>query len=65
MLIIFFDIPNLIIGRKIRNETTEKLIIIGPRDIKDKVEEMMKFSFSKNDSLKEYANVEFISINKL
>lgn len=59
----FFDIPNLIIGRKIRNEIFEKLTIIGPSDIKDKVEAMMKFSFNKNHELKKYANIEFISMN--
>ncbi|MFI3307098.1 MAG: ribonuclease Z [Mycoplasmatota bacterium] len=58
----FFDLPNLIIARKGRKETNEILYIIGPSDIKEKTEQLMYFSFNKNYSLKEYANIEFIAL---
>lgn len=59
----FFDLPNLIIGKKIRNELDKKVYIIGPTGIREKVYDMMSFSFGDLGSLEEYANLEFIELH--
>lgn len=58
----FFDIPNLIIGRKLRGEKDNVLNIIGPIGIRRKVYDMMAFSFGKFAPLEEYANLKFIEL---
>lgn len=59
----FFDIPNLIIGRKIRGEIDNVLNIIGPVGIRQKVYDMMIFSFGDLGSLEEYSNLNFIEMS--
>lgn len=59
----FYDIPNLLIGKKIRNELDKVLYIVGPTGIKDKVTKLMQFSFGDQGSIEEYANVRFIEMN--
>ena len=58
----FFDIPNLIIGRKIRNELDYVLNIIGPVGIRQKVYDLMILSFGDLGSLEEYSNLNFIEV---
>ena len=55
----FLDIPNLLIGRKIRKELENELIIIGPKDIRKKTIELMNFTHSDGDEHK-YHNIEEI-----
>ncbi len=59
----FYDIPNLLIGRKIRKELDKILYIVGPIGINDKVTKLMQFSFGDQGSIEEYANVKFIEMN--
>lgn len=58
----FFDIPNLIIGKKIRGEIDKQFYIIGPTGIRQKVYDMMIFSFGDQGPLEQYANIEFIEL---
>ena len=63
----FLDIPNLLIGRKIRKETENKLIIIGPKGIRRKTVELMNFTHAdgdehKYDNIEEKYNIEFIEL---
>lgn len=58
----FFDLPNLIIGKRIRNELDKKFYIVGPLGIRQKVYDMMILSFGDLGSLEEYANIEFIEL---
>ena len=59
----FYDIPNLLIGRKIRKELDKVLYIVGPVGISDKVTKLMQFSFGDQGSIEEYANIKFIEMN--
>lgn len=59
----FYDIPNLLIGKKIRNELDKVMYIVGPIGIKDKVTKLMQFSFGDQGSIEEYANIKFIEMN--
>jgi ribonuclease BN (tRNA processing enzyme) len=58
----FFDLPNLIIGKKIRNELDKKIYIVGPIGIRQKTYDMMIFAFGDLGSLEDYANIEFLEI---
>lgn len=63
----FFDIPNLLIGRRIRKECNEKLYIIVPQKGRRKVIDMMKFSFGDGDdnayeNIEKKYNIEFIEM---
>ena len=65
----FFDIPNFLIGKSIRNECNEKLYIILPITGKRKVIDMMKFSFGDGDKdayedIEEKYNIELIELDK-
>lgn len=64
----FFDIPNLLIGKRIRNECNDKLYIILPITGRKKVIDMMKFSFADGDEtayddIEKKYNVEFIELD--
>ena len=61
----FFDIPNLLIGRKNRNE--QNIIFIGAKGLRNKVVELMKFTHSdgnehKYDKIEEKYNIKFVKI---
>lgn len=58
----FYDIPNLLIGRKIRKELGKVLYIVGPVGINEKVTKLMQFSFGDQGSIEEYANIKFIEM---
>ena len=63
----FLDIPNLLIGRKIRKELDNKLVIIGPKGVRDKTISLMKFTHSdgnehKYDNIEEKYNIEFVEL---
>lgn len=63
----FLDIPNLLIGRGIRKETNNKLVIIGPIGTREKTIELMNFTHSdgdehKYDNIEEKYNIEFIEL---
>ena len=63
----FFDLPNFLIGKNIRNECAEKLYIILPISGRRKVIDMMKFSFGDgnenySEDIEEKYNVEFIEL---
>lgn len=63
----FLDIPNLLIGRRIRKEMEKKLIIIGPIGTRKKTIELMTFSHGdgnkhKYDKIEEKYNIEFIEL---
>ena len=63
----FLDIPNLLIGRGIRKEIENKLIIIGPIGTRKKTVELMNFTHGdgdehKYDDIEEKYNVEFIEL---
>jgi ribonuclease BN (tRNA processing enzyme) len=65
----FFDIPNLLMGKKIRKECSEKLYIILPVGGRRKVIDMLEFSFGAGDinafeDIEEKYNVEFIELQK-
>lgn len=53
----FLDIPNLLIGRSIRNEKENKLIIIGPVGTRKKIVQLMNFTHGNGDDHK-YDNIE-------
>lgn len=64
----FLDIPNLLIGRGIRKETENKLIIIGPIGTRQKTVKLMKFTHgdgdeNKYDNIEEKYNIEFIELS--
>lgn len=64
----FFDIPNLLIGKRIRKECSQKLYIILPANGRRKVIDMMKFSFAdgnKNayEDIEDKYNIEFVELN--
>lgn len=61
----FLDIPNLLIGRGIRKEIKNKLIIIGPVGTRQNTVKLMNFTHGdgderKYDNIEEKYNVEFI-----
>ena len=63
----FLDIPNFLIGRKIRNELENKLVFIGPVGLKNKVIQLMNFTHSdgdehKYDNMEEKYNLEFVEL---
>ncbi len=63
----FLDIPNLLIGRRIRKEIKNKLIIIGPVGTKQNIVKLMNFTHGdgnehKYDNIEEKYNVEFIEL---
>lgn len=63
----FLDMPNLLIGRRIRKEMNNKLIIIGPKGTRKKTVELMHFTHGdgdkhKYDKIEEKYNVEFIEL---
>ena len=64
----FLDIPNLLIGRKIRKETNNLLYIIGPKGVRQKTFDLLTFTHSdgdihKYDNLEEKYNCKFIELN--
>ena len=64
----FFDIPNLLIGKGIRKECSEKLYVILPTTGRRKVIDMMKFSFGDGredayEDIEEKFNIEFIELD--
>ena len=64
----FLDIPNFLIGRGIRNETENKLTIIGPIGVRKNTIELLKFTHSdgdehRYDNIEETYNVEFVELN--
>lgn len=64
----FLDIPNLLIGRGIRKETENKLIIIGPIGTREKTIKLMNFTHAdgdkhKYDNIEEKYNIEFIELS--
>lgn len=64
----FLDIPNLLFGRRCRNETENKLIIIGPVGIREKTIKLLTFTHSdgnehKYDNIEEKYNIEFIELS--
>ena len=64
----FLDIPNLLIGRGIRKETENKLIILGPVGTRDKTIKLMNFTHSdgdkhKYDNIEEKYNIKFIELS--
>lgn len=63
----FLDIPNFLIGRKIRNEIERKLVFIGPVGLKEKVKALMFFTHgdgnpNKYDNIEEKYNMEFVEL---
>lgn len=58
----FFDIPNFIMGKKIRNETEIMTNIIGPVGIKQRTYDLMQLGFDKYKDLEDYANLNFIEL---
>jgi len=58
----FFDLPNLIVGKKLRDEMDRKFYIVGPEGTRQKAHDMMSLSFGKWGALEEYANLEFIEL---
>lgn len=63
----FLDIPNLLIGRGIRKETENKLVIIGPKGVREKTVKLMQFTHSdgnpqKYDKIEEKYNIEFVEL---
>lgn len=63
----FLDIPNLLIGRGIRKEIENKLIIIGPIGTREKTVKLMNFTHGdgdehKYDDIEEKYNVKFIEL---
>ncbi len=63
----FLDIPNLLFGRRSRKELDNKLIVIGPKDIRKKTVELMTFTHSdgnihKYDKIEEKYNMEFVEL---
>lgn len=63
----FLDMPNLLMGRGIRKETENKLLIIGPAGTREKTIELFKFTHSdgnehKYDNIEEKYNVEFVEL---
>ena len=64
----FLDIPNLLIGRGIRKETENKLIILGPVGTREKTIKLMNFTHSdgdkhKYDNIEEKYNIKFIELS--
>jgi len=64
----FFDIPNLLVGRRSRGEIDNKLYIIISISGRRKVIDMMKFSFGNGikdayENIEEKYNVEFIELD--
>ena len=53
----FLDIPNLLFGRGARKETQNKLIIIGPKGLRNKIIDLMKFTHADGDEHK-YDDIE-------
>lgn len=63
----FLDFPNLLVGRGIRGEIENKLVVIGPIGIRQKVVDLMVFTHadgnnSKYDHIEEKYNIEFIEL---
>lgn len=63
----FLDIPNLLLGKEIRKETENKLIIIGPIGTREKIVKLMKFTHGdgnehKYDNIEEKYNLEFVEL---
>ncbi len=64
----FLDIPNLLFGRGIRKETKNKLTIIGPVGLRNKIIELMNFTHSdgnehRYDNIEEKYNIELIELS--
>lgn len=63
----FFDIPNLLIGRENRKEQT--ITFIGPKRLRNKVVELMKFTHAdgnehKYDKIEEKYNIKFVELDE-
>lgn len=63
----FLDIPNLLIGRKIRKEFSNKLTFIGPKGLRKKVVELMIFTHGdgnehKYNEIESKYNLEFVEL---
>lgn len=63
----FLDIPNLLFGRKVRNEIEEPLVFIGPKGLKEKTIQLMNFThddenINKYKNMEEKYNVKFIEL---
>ena len=64
----FLDIPNLLIGKGIRKETENKLIIIGPIGTREKTIKIMNFTHGdgdehKYDNIEQKYNIKFIELS--
>lgn len=63
----FLDIPNFLIGRKVRNELENKITFIGPVGLKKKTMELMNFTHGdgdehRYDNMEEKYNLEFVEL---
>lgn len=63
----FLDIPNLLLGRKIRKELENKLTIIGPIGLRKKIVDLINFTHSdgdehKYDNIEEKLNIEIVEL---
>ena len=63
----FLDIPNFLIGRRVRNELENKVIFIGPKGLRNKVKVLLTFTHGdgdehKYDNLEERYNIEFVEL---
>lgn len=63
----FLDIPNLLVGRQNKDEQTIKFI--GPKGLRDKVIQLMKFTHAdgnehKYDNIEEKKNIQFIEMEE-
>lgn len=65
----FLDLPNLLIRRSIRKEIETKLVIIGPKGLRQKCIDLMLFTHSDNDphkydNLEQKYHIEFVELEK-
>ena len=63
----FLDVPNLLIGRGIRKELSQKLTFIGPKGLRKKVIDLMNFTHGdgnehKYDEIENKYNIEFVEL---
>lgn len=63
----FLDIPNFLIGRKVRDEMENKVVFIGPVGLKNKMTQLMNFTHgdgeqNRYDNMEEKYNIEFVEL---
>lgn len=63
----FFDIPNFLIGRSIRNENIRKLTVIGGKGIRKKIIDILEFAFgdatgNKYKEIEKMFNLEIVEL---